>query len=223
MVYREIGEAGLTTGIRAERAGDETHLARSVGGIVCLAHKGSVDEEFEVTAAGNDEQGIFLPARRDGITRCILDEIDVLSAGARVMAAEEELTLIIDFEIVELIGIGAENQSCIAAGKQGNIYLYGYIVEGLSIEFAWLQVICRRDNHMICTLTEDAVGAIIGPVVARIAAQIIFQQRNDEQQHADSHQPGNQETVPWAASAASTCHCRTLYGVSGSRWGALWC
>ncbi len=128
--------------MRAEGAGDKAHLPRSVGGIVRLTHKRSINEEFEVAAAGDEEQGIFLPTGCDSIARCIPDQVDVLSARARVMATQEKLSLIIDFEIVELIGIGAENQPSIIAGKQGNLYLYGYIVKGLSIHFARLQVVC---------------------------------------------------------------------------------
>src|SRR5258706_6431893 len=121
--HTEIGETRLAVFVWSERTSNNAHLPRSVSAILCLADKSAINKEFEIAAFGNDEQGILLSGRCDGSTLRILDEIIVFGAGTRIMAAQEKLPLVINFEIVELIGIGAENQACIVAKEQGDIHL----------------------------------------------------------------------------------------------------
>src|SRR5258706_9617123 len=140
--HTEIGETGLAALVWSERTSNKAHLPRSVSAILCLANKSAINKEFEIAAFGNDEQGILLSGRCDGSTLRILDEIIVLGASIRIMAAQEKFSLVINFEIVELIGIGAENQACIVAREQGDIHLQGGIIEGLGIHLAGLKEIC---------------------------------------------------------------------------------
>ncbi len=83
-----------------------------------LCDEGAVDKQLEIITTGDNEERIFATPRHDGRAFCVLYEVDVICGRCAYMASQEKLSLVGDFEIIELVPAGAKNQACIVTREQ---------------------------------------------------------------------------------------------------------